>query len=160
MLKETGLVTKIESDLVWVNTQSKLACSSCQVESTCGNGILEKYLAGKIFISKIRNDLAAKVGDEVVIEIPKSSITKASLLVYGVPLFSLMLGAILGELLFSSELASIFLSLAGMSLGVIGIHIYNRKLVNSDLFVPRMVSKHSAHRDVPSFESIEIKSIE
>jgi sigma-E factor negative regulatory protein RseC len=160
MLKEIGLVTKIENNIAWVNTQSKLACSSCQVSSTCGNGILEKYLAGKIFISKIDNEIGAKVGDEVIIEIPKSSVTKASLLIYGIPLFSLMLGAFLGELLFTSELMSIFLSIVCMALGLFAIHLYNRKLASSEIFVPKMVAKKNTQFEVSSFQSIKIKNIE
>jgi sigma-E factor negative regulatory protein RseC len=160
MLKETGLVTKIEGDIVWVNTHSKLACSSCQVESTCGNGILEKYLAGKIFISKINNELGAHLGDEVVIAIPKSSVSKASLLVYGLPLLMLMLGATGGELMFDSEPMTILFSFFGLALGLFLIHFYNRKLANSESFVPKMVSKHSVQSVVPSFESIKIKNIE
>ena len=100
------------------------------------------------------------MGDEVVIEIPKSSVSKASLLVYGVPLFAMIFGAILGDLLFSNELMSIFFSLSGMTSGLTFIHFYNRKLVNRDAYVPKMVLKVSVKVDIPSFESIKVKNIE
>lgn len=160
MLRETGLVTKVDKDIAWINTRSKLACSSCQVESTCGNAVLEKYLAGKIFVSKIKNDLAANVGDEVVIEIPKSSVSKASLLVYGLPLFSLILGALIGQFVFGEEWASILFAGLGITCGLAIIYFYNRKLVNNERFMPKMVSRVSAKVDPSAFAEIQVKNIE
>ncbi len=159
MLKETGLVIKVENDIAWVNTQSKLACSSCQVESTCGNGILEKYLAGKVFISKIDNLLNAKVGDEVVISIPKTSVSKASLIVYGLPLLMLFIGAILGDIYFLSEIMSIFLGFVGLAVGIMMIKVFSRRIVNNQNYLPKMVFKISKSVDVSVFESIQIKNI-
>ena len=61
MLNENGIVIKIEGTTAWVSTHSQLACTSCQVETTCGTGILERYLAGKVFVSEIENSLFAEV---------------------------------------------------------------------------------------------------
>ena len=159
MLKETGLVTKIEGDLAWVNTQSKLTCSSCQVESTCGNAILDKYLAGKVFISKVKNTLSAQIGDQVEISIPKASITKASLLVYWFPLFSLMVGALLGDYLFKTEVATIFTSFVGLAFSYFVIKFYNNHIMNNEIFQPKMLSKSPTNYNLEPFNLIKIKNI-
>ncbi|TQV84990.1 SoxR reducing system RseC family protein [Aliikangiella coralliicola] len=160
MLQETGLVTKIENDIVWVNTQSKLACSSCKVESTCGNAILEKYLSGKVFVSKIKNELGAKVGDEVIIEIPKASVTRASFIAYVIPLFGLIMGAVIGEYWLKSELASIAVSFFGLICGLAYISFYNRKQADNERYTPKMVSKVSTSIRALEFDSIKVKNIE
>jgi len=165
VLKEMGLVTKVECGIAWVNTQSKLSCSTCQVESTCGNAILEKFLAGKIFISKLNNSLAAQVGDQVVISIPKSSVSKASLVVYGVPLLGMIGGALFGDFWFNFEPFSILFSAIGLALGLIFIHFYNQKIANTEQYMPTMVSilsrlPNSTGLDETQFSGIQVKNIE
>ena len=159
LLKESGLVTQVEGDIAWVNTANKLSCSSCKVESTCGNGILEKYLAGKVFVSKIRNELDAKVGDYVEIVIPVDSITLASLVVYAVPLTGLLAGALLGQFLLASEGWTILASISGLITGLTITHFYNQKIASSERFIPRMVSKLNSHFSTAEFEGIKVKNI-
>lgn len=159
MLTEKGLVSKIENDTVWVNTRSKLACSSCKVESTCGNGILEKYLGDKIFISQVPNSLDAKVGEEVTIAIPSSSVTQAALVAYFLPILTLFLGALCGSYLFQNESAVILSGLTGLALGLLLIYFYNQTIASESKFAPKMVAKKSLGFDPEQFESIEVKNI-
>ncbi|MCW8879548.1 MAG: SoxR reducing system RseC family protein [Kangiellaceae bacterium] len=163
-LTETGLVTKIEGNNAWVNTKAKLACSSCQVESTCGNGILEKYLAGKIFISLVPNQLNAEVGDEVILSVAKSSVTKASFVVYFMPLLLMTSFAFIAEKLFVSEPVTIISGMLGLSIGIVFISIYNRFVAKKEHFMPKMVSKMSPNSktsdiNVNDFKSIKIKNL-
>jgi len=159
LLKESGLVTHIEGNFAWVNTANKLSCSSCQVESTCGNGMLEKYLAGKVFVSKIKNDLNAQIGDRVEIAIPVASVTRASLIAYTVPLMALIFGALLGQYLFNSEGRTIVMSVLGLFAGLIITHFYNQKIANSERYMPKMVSRTSTDYRAQVFDSIKVKNI-
>ncbi|MET1254111.1 SoxR reducing system RseC family protein [Aliikangiella maris] len=144
MLYETGLVTKLEGDIAWVNTKAKLACSSCKIASSCGSGILENYLSGKIFVSPIENRLNASIGDEVIIAVAKSSVTKASLLVYFVPLLGLVCGAIGGTLGFNSEPVTIALAMLGLLIGIMVIRFNQSTLQQNSAFIPKMVKKKSS----------------
>lgn len=155
MFTERGIVTKIERDLAWVNTQSRLACSSCRVESTCGNAILEKYLGGKVFVSIIKNELEAKVGDKVTIAIPKSSVKKASFIVYWLSLMSLLLGALIGHSLFNSEVATITGCLLGLLFGILLAVYYSRGSRQLQQYIPKMVDKQSAQMDPDASKAIE-----
>ena len=140
MLRETGLVSDLIGELAIVQTQNQMACGSCKVVDTCGNGIIEKYLSGKIFSSKVYNRLNAKIGDKVILEIPKSSITKASIIVYLVPLLSFILFASVASLFSYSENIIILISLAGLAFGFAVTNFYNRKLTNNEFYLPKMVS--------------------
>lgn len=140
MLREIGTVSAVAGDFATVQTQNQLACASCKVVDTCGNGIVEKYLSGKIFSSKLSNRLNAQVGDEVIIEIPKSSITKASMMVYFVPLLGLISFAVVASLLQLSENLIIFTSLTGFGLSLLVTKYYNHKILDSELYLPKMVS--------------------
>jgi len=140
MLHETGLVSDLIGELAVVQTQNQMACASCQVVDTCGNGIVEKYLSGKMFSSEVFNSLNAKIGDKVILEIPKSSITKASIMVYLVPLLSFILFASIASFFSFSENIIILISLAGLALGFAVTKFYNRQILNSELYLPKMVS--------------------
>jgi len=140
MLQEEGLVTQVVGNMATIITKNQLACSSCKVADSCGNGIVEKYLSGKLFSSEISNHLNAKVGDTVIIQIPKSSVTKASLIVYFIPLFGFMLFAIVTSLLNQTENIVILFSLFGLGLGMLVTKYYNRKVIKKESYLPTMVS--------------------
>jgi sigma-E factor negative regulatory protein RseC len=140
MLKEKGLVTEVVGNIATVTTINQLACSSCKVADTCGNGIVEKYLSGQLFSSQINNTINAKVGETVFIQIPKSSITKASLIVYLIPLLGIMLFAIAATLLNLTENLTILSSLSGLVLGMLVTKFYNHKILKKELYQPKMVS--------------------
>lgn len=159
MLRETGIVTKVEGDFAWVNTRSKLACSSCKVESSCGTSLLEKYLSDKVFISKINNELSAKVGDQVVISIAESAVTKASFFVYSIPLLGLIIGAFLADWFWGVELYTIMGSLTGFLCALFVIQSYNQKITDDEHYQPRMVSKKSTGFSSSEFDAIKIKHL-
>jgi len=140
MLYETGIVSQIHGNIATVQTQNQLACSSCKVVDTCGNGIVEKYLSGKIFSSEVKNELDAKVGDKVTLAIPNSSVTKASILVYLIPLMSFIFSALAASFFYQNENITILLSLCGLALGLFATKFYNRHLLKSELYLPKMVS--------------------
>ncbi|MBV1908721.1 MAG: SoxR reducing system RseC family protein [Kangiellaceae bacterium] len=140
MLEEVGLVLSVSNQLVTVQTQSQLACNSCRASTGCGNGIIEKYLSGKMFESEVHNNIGAKVGDRVVIAIPRASLTKASLLVYMVPIISLILTSVLASAIGLSENFVILSGCAGIMAGLMLTKYYNQKWLNSELYSPRLVS--------------------
>lgn len=139
MLQEKGLVVALRGKNAVVQTKNKLACSSCQASSSCGNGIVEKYLSAKLFESELPNILQAKVGQQVVIQIPKSSVTKAALIIYFIPLLFMFIGMSYCHLSDSSEEITIVVSLIGLIFGVFVTKYYNRRWLKSELYSPRMV---------------------
>jgi sigma-E factor negative regulatory protein RseC len=140
MLRETGVISAIDRDTAVVQTRSKLACSSCKLTDNCGNGIIEKYFSGSVFSSTIQNDLNAQIGDWVTIEIPRSSVTKASLIVYALPLLPMFFAMIIANYLDLQENELIFFSLAGLLIGLGVTKYYNQNFVSNELYSPRMVS--------------------
>ena len=118
MLREIGIVSKIIGDQAIVLTQSQLACSSCRQVETCGNGIIEKHFSGKTFSTQLDNDINANNGDQVEIQISQSSVTKASFIVYLVPLAGLISFALIASFFFQDEKAVIFFALLGLILSL------------------------------------------
>jgi len=167
MLREIGIVSEIVGDQAIVHTQSQLACSSCHQVETCGNGIIEKYFSGKFFSTQLSNHINAKVGDQVEIQVPKSSVTKASAIVYLIPLIGLISSALIASFIFQDEKIVIFLALSGLILSLFVTKFYNSKMSNNELYSPKMVSvvsAHSAHHKIDNKfdpnEQIKVKQVD
>lgn len=138
ILEETALVVQTKDHNAWVQTRAKLSCTSCKLQTDCGQGILQKYFADKVFITKIDNSLSANTGDHVIISIAKSRITQAAFFIYGLPLCGLFAGAIFGELLNTAEAISILLAVCGLIGGFLSAKFFMRYLMSGVDFQPKM----------------------
>lgn len=139
-LNETGVVFSVVGEIATVHIQNQLACSSCKVVDSCGSGIVEKFLSSKIFVTQMQNSLAAKAGDRVVVGIPQSSITIAATVVYLFPLFTMFLFSISFQSLGLDEGWIILAALLGLFVGLLFTKYYNLKILNSESYLPHMVS--------------------
>ncbi len=101
-LMETGRVVAVEHDAVWVEADRSAACGECAARAGCGQGALSALLqSGKGRVrAKSGDALAAascEVGDEVVIQVPESTLLGGTLLIYGAPLLTGTVIAILAS---------------------------------------------------------------
>lgn len=134
MLTEVGLVTKQEADRIWVQTESKTSCNSCQVNTSCGTGIISKAFSERSFITPMTNTLNAEIGDEVEVGIHENLVVKASFWVYLMPLLMMMLFAFLSGQVFtvSSEGWQIMSALLGLLLGFFIVRLKVTRLASSN----------------------------
>ena len=90
-LTETGRVVALESDAVWVEADRSAACGKCAARAGCGQGALSALLQnGKGRVRATSGDTldagSCQLGDEVLIQVPESTLLGGTLLIYGVPL--------------------------------------------------------------------------
>lgn len=101
MIEEVGVICAIEKDdseqFIWVETQIKSTCGSCEAQSNCGTGAIAKVFASKREKLHFRFDQAVKVGQKVSLGIPEENLLKASMLVYFFPLVILVMAALAGQ---------------------------------------------------------------
>ncbi len=101
MIEEIGVICAIEyhnsQQVVLVETQIKSTCGSCEAQSNCGTGAIAKIFARKREILRFRLNEMVEVGQKVSLGIPEENLLKASALVYCLPLFALVLSALVGQ---------------------------------------------------------------
>ena len=97
MVTEEGVIDSTFRQKAVVRIQRSSACAHCQSRGAC------EVISDKEMIIEVPNDLQAKDGDVVEISIPTRSLLKLSLLVYFLPISSLVIGAGLG-----GEFAEVF----------------------------------------------------
>ncbi|AMO56957.1 SoxR reducing system RseC family protein [Endozoicomonas montiporae] len=130
MIEEHGRVVAVEGDAIWVETIRKTTCSGCSAKNGCGQHLAEKYKSSKTH-SYIRASNASgssiKEHDEVTIGIPENALMKASMVVYLLPLLSMMAGLFLGSFLAIGDLWTMLLSLSGLVAGFLPVRMLGQK---------------------------------
>lgn len=124
MLTETGRVVAVESDSVWVETIRKSTCGSCAVQKGCGHGLINQISDGsrsyiRVLPGKV-SPHACAVDDQVKISIPEEVLLRGSLIVYMLPLLSMLAGAAatVGLLQGDQDLLALLGAAVGFALGV------------------------------------------
>ncbi len=120
MIIETGRIVAIESEGVWVETIQKTACGSCKAEKGCGQGLLSKFYGHSSYIWVLlegRDAACYHMGDEIRIGIPEDVVAKGALLVYMLPMLTLVLATSVAHAQFANEAITTFSGLVGLLLG-------------------------------------------
>ena len=94
MVKEKGVIVKIDATTAWVKTTKSSACEACESRDKCNT-----LGGGKEIIVETRNTINGKVGDNVIISFNSNSLFKLSLLLYIFPILCMIAGAASGEVL-------------------------------------------------------------
>ena len=124
MLTETGRVVAVERDSVWVETIRQSTCGSCAVQKGCGHGLINQISDGsrsyiRVLPGKV-SPQACAVDDQVKISIPEEVLLRGSLIVYMLPLLSMLAGAAatVGLLQGDQDLLALMGAALGFALGV------------------------------------------
>ncbi|SIQ38092.1 positive regulator of sigma(E), RseC/MucC [Aeromonas sp. RU39B] len=143
MSEELATVIQVDGDHAWVSCERRSACSSCHQQSDCGTGLVSKAIGPGSQRVRVRLSGAVRPGDQIRIGIARRSLLSSAVLVYLLPLFSLLAGALLGQLwlrpmLMAGEGATILATLAGGALGFALVHLLAPRL-GGDAYAPRML---------------------
>jgi len=112
-MHEEGSVYGLDGEMALVRVMRGTACDDCMSSGAC-----KTLGGGREMEMEALNIAGAAVGDRVRVEIPSSSVTRMAFMVYLIPVFSMVLGAILGmeagaAMSLDPELCALGLSLAG-----------------------------------------------
>lgn len=145
MIIETGRVVGIEPDGLWVETIQTSTCSSCTAQKGCGHGLLNQFRPGRSHQIRIGlpSGLSADqiaINDEVELSLAESTLVKGALLVYLVPLIS-MLAAVVAASLFSlGDGWSVAVAALGFGLGLIVVWGHGRASRGTASWQPQLVT--------------------
>ena len=97
MIESIATVVAVGDTWAQVECRRKSACGHCHQQQSCGVGALAKAMPGRPQLLEIALTTPVLVGQQVRIGIPERSLLTSALLVYLVPLFFLLLGALVGK---------------------------------------------------------------
>ncbi len=123
MLLETGRVVAVEQDGVWVETVRSSTCGSCAARKGCGHGLMNQVRDGERgLVRALPGPLApadCQLDDEVQISIPEEVILKGSLVVYILPLLTMLAGAGIAAQAWQGDLAAALGAAVGIACGML-----------------------------------------
>lgn len=136
ILGEIGEVVSVENNKLVVKMQRTEACAKCRA---CTAGMKKEEM-----IIKAENMCSASVGDKVDVVIDNSNFMKATLIMYGIPFLTFMLGIFLGYYsalnfnIKNAELVSILSGLLFVIITYLIIHSQENKFKNGN-YVPKAI---------------------
>lgn len=125
MLLETGRVVAVERDGVWVETVRSSTCGSCAARKGCGHGLINQLSDGQRGLVRALpgqiSPLQCRLDDEVQISIPEEVILRGSLVVYILPLVTMLAGAALAAQLWTGgdDAIAALGAAAGIAVGLV-----------------------------------------
>lgn len=120
LTQEAWVLQPLPSGQVQVQACTTNSCSTCSLASSCGNGLLAKWLSPKQPKLVLTTHLILQTGDRVLLGIPAQQLNLAALLQFGLPLLTLFLAIGLGEFFnLAQGLNLAWVALLGLAVGLI-----------------------------------------
>lgn len=82
---------------VELSCEQKTSCGSCSSQKSCGTGIMSKAMAKKALRWNLMTRIEVKAGQVVEIGLPEKNLLISAALVYLVPIFFMLVGAIFSQ---------------------------------------------------------------
>ncbi len=142
MIEEMAEVRSVGQGFAEILPASSGSCSSCSSNTSCSSSVkLFSFLSPtktELHTLRAQNPVYAKPGDTVVVGVRPNTVLKGSFLAYILPLITLIIFAVLGDILagyfgVNPELGSILMGLFGLYLGF---------QILSELFKKSVISHH------------------
>ncbi|MEO1888371.1 MAG: SoxR reducing system RseC family protein [Cycloclasticus sp.] len=97
MIEEAATVKSVKEQSVKVLTTKSSACNQCSEADSCSTSVLAKFFGNKEIELQLFSDVPLKIGDEVLLGIEETVFIRLTVLIYFLPLCSLLIFATLGQ---------------------------------------------------------------
>jgi sigma-E factor negative regulatory protein RseC len=154
MLTEVGRVVAVEEGSLWVETLRQSSCGACAAQSGCGHGLLNR-LGSRRRISirvlaggAVEPDPDYVPGEQVRFAVPERLILRGSVIVYLLPLCSMLLlaaGMARYPLQLSADLSGVLGAAMGLLLGVALVRTHAWWHRNDPELQPRLLGRVSSN---------------
>jgi sigma-E factor negative regulatory protein RseC len=150
MIEEQAQVVAIKGNQLVLQAQTQSACGNCSASQGCGTSLLSKVIGRKFTQFQAENIVDAAVGDTVIVGISEDALLKGSLVMYVIPVFGMLVFALLAEYLLvestqSRDLMIALSALIGLVFGAFISRWYFQRRSSVKLFSPVILRKIIEH---------------
>jgi sigma-E factor negative regulatory protein RseC len=125
MIEERAVILSLDNQsddsTAILEIERKTACGLCGQTRGCGNSIWGKLFAHQSTAFKAQNRINAKVGDSVIVGINEKALLKSAMLLYILPLATMLIGAILATQIRDTNGYAMLGAAAGLVLGFVWV---------------------------------------
>jgi sigma-E factor negative regulatory protein RseC len=151
MKNPEGQVVSVTQDalgtLALVRVAGEMVCERCAAGKGCGAGLLGSQAQDRQLRARVVSNLSLHSGDRVSVALEPQHLLRAAVIVYGYPLLSGVLAAIVAALLGFEDLAAAFAALIGLGAGILLARIRVRNSRCLQEFTPVIVARLSSATD-------------
>ncbi|MBN4082523.1 SoxR reducing system RseC family protein [Mariprofundus ferrooxydans] len=125
-MRQIVFVTETHGDEAIVVGERASSCNSCAGKASCKTlgSWKEGSGEGRILKLRVKNEMSAEVGDEVVIEVADDLLLKTAFRLYGVPmLVFIAIGSVVSLIMQGQDIAGVTAALSGI-LGVVAYYAW------------------------------------
>lgn len=137
-IREMGEVVGLVSGGVIVETSRVSGCASCSSQKGCGISALQHVFGRHRHQVTAYSDLRLRIGDLVQLTLPASALVEAALLMYLLPLVALIVGAVIGQTVFGTNVLAMLGGIAGFALSILFIARLQSTMLRRGRFAPRV----------------------
>lgn len=103
-MEQEAVVARVEGDQVYVETDGAGAgCGRCHETGGCQSGLLGQLFRSQPRQYRITNSIGVAPGERVIVRIADGATLGAAVLAYGLPVITLLLGALIGTALAGAD---------------------------------------------------------
>ena len=117
MIEEFAVITRRFDDHVMLEIERRTACGLCGQKRGCGNATWGRLLGHDSHEFAAENEIDANVGDSVVVGIDERVVLSSAFYLYVVPLLTMLVGAVLADVLLNNQFYVILASAVGLLAG-------------------------------------------
>lgn len=127
MIEAEGMVVAVDGQYAWVETERRSGCDGCAKAQGCGTGTLAKAFGNRMTRFRVPNTLSAEINTGVIVGLPEESLVRGALLVYLVPLITLLGAALLAAALGGTEGVIAIAGVAGLGMGLAAVRVLGKE---------------------------------
>ena len=99
MIEEHAVVVGVEHELALLEVVRRSSCAMCGQTRGCGISLWGRLFGHRNNIFRAVNQIGVKQGDSVIVGVDERALLRSSLAAYGIPLLTLLIGALFGNAL-------------------------------------------------------------
>jgi Positive regulator of sigma E activity len=141
MIEETATVVAATPAFIWVEAKARSACASCGTQDECATSSVSKLFGVRRQQLRLPNQLAASVGEQVVIGVEDQVMVTASLAAYILPVVLMIAAAIVADIYGMSDKQQALVALLGLLLGLFGAGVLTSNRLMQRYFQPQLLRK-------------------
>ncbi|MEH0834378.1 SoxR-reducing system protein RseC [Pectobacterium cacticida] len=136
MIKEWATVVSWQDGVAELRCEPSAGCGTCKSRSSCGTGLLSQLGLSAENTLYVSYDRPLDAGQKVELGISEGRLLFSAVLVYIVPLIGMLLGAVMCQMFFATDLAAVVGALLGGGAAFIGVQRWAKQLSKHKRYEP------------------------
>ncbi len=139
VISVSGRVIEAGEDFVWALTDSKTACAHCSARQGCGVSVLSNLIGRRSNRIRVPNSMNASLGDEVILGVRETALLKSTLMLYLLPLLSMLSFALAINAMLNNEALAVLAAGWGLFVGLAVVRYFAARNAADNTLQPFML---------------------